>query len=155
MELLAVTLLLSIMVAIALPGLLGLLSRAQVEREFGQLKVMLQLAQRHAMRKGQSCTVLLPINDIEAGTLTSNCVVLGSRTLRKVNVISNRANSQRVNFNFQGNTNSLRTIVVYSYFTDFKRCIVISNGIGMMRSGIYTHSDLSNISANYCQTTRY
>ena len=155
LELLTVMMLVSIMAAIAGPVLLGLFNRAQVEKEFWKLKAMLQLTQRHAMKKSQSCTMLLPINDIEAGMLTSSCAVLGSRTLEKVKVIYNRASSKKVTFNFRGHTSTLRTIVIYSNFTEFKRCMVISNGIGMMRSGIYTGSDLSSISAQYCQTTLY
>ena len=105
------------------------------------------------MRIGQSCAMLLPANDAKNGVLTSSCSVTGNKTLDKVNVRYNRANSKKVNFNYRGNTASLRTIVVYSEWTDFRRCMVISNGIGMMRSGVYTNPDLNKVSAKYCQTT--
>lgn len=152
-EMLTVTSLIGIMAAIAVPSLLGFVNRAQVEKEFSKLRAMLYLTQRNAMRNSESCTMFLPTNNVADGILTSNCSLTGSKTLENVNIIYNRANSKKVNFNFRGNTGSLRTIVVYSELTNWKRCMVISNGIGMMRSGVYTHGDLDSISAKYCQTT--
>ncbi|AFY38141.1 hypothetical protein Lepto7376_1813 [[Leptolyngbya] sp. PCC 7376] len=155
LEILAVILLLGITAAIASPSLLGFLARAKVDSAFSELRAMLQLAQRNAIRNSKTCTMFLPENNSENGVLTSDCSVTGNETLEDARIKYNRANSKKVSFSYRGNTGSLRTIVVYSESTNFKRCMVISNGLGMMRSGVYTRNDLTTISASYCQTTRY
>ncbi|OKH12913.1 Tfp pilus assembly protein FimT/FimU [[Limnothrix rosea] IAM M-220] len=152
-EILVVMLMVGVMAAIASPGVLGFLARAKVNRGLSRLQEMILLTQRNAMRISQSCTMFLPENNSKNGILTSNCGVTGNQILEDVRIKYNRANSKKVNFNYRGNTGSLRTIVIYSVSTDLKRCMVISNGIGMTRTGVYTRNDLENISANFCQTS--
>ena len=153
-ELISVISLIGVTAAISAPSLLGFLARSKVNSGLAELRSMLQLTQRNAMRRSRSCAMLLPDNEIENGVLTSSCSITGSAVLDGIWIKYNRANSKKVNFSYRGHTNSTRTIVLYSNSTKHKRCVVISNGIGMMRSGVYTRNDLTSISATYCQTTR-
>lgn len=150
-ESLAVLLLFGIMAAIATPSLLGFLAQAKINSAFGRLDGLLKLTQREAVKKSQTCTFLLPNNDVENGTISSSCSVTGSETLGDVKIKYNRITSKKVSFSYRGHTNSTRTIVIYSKNADYKRCLVISNGIGMMRKGKYVGS-LASISADYCRT---
>lgn len=152
-EIIVVTLMVGILAAIASPSVLGFLARAKVNRGLSELQSMILLTQRNATRTSQSCTMFLPDNNSKDGILTSNCSVTGNEVLKDVWIKYNRTNSQKVNFNYRGNTGSLRTIVIYSNSTDLKRCMVISNGIGMTRIGIYTEDNLESISATFCQTS--
>lgn len=152
-ETLIVTVMVGIMGAIAAPGMLGFLARAKVDQGFAKAQAVLQLTQREAIKQSETCATLLPDNDSEGGIITSECTSTGSETLTDIKIKYNRANSKEVNFSFRGHTNSMRTIVFYSPKTQHKRCIVISTGIGMIRSGVYTKDDLGSISANHCATS--
>jgi prepilin-type N-terminal cleavage/methylation domain-containing protein len=153
-ETLAVVLMIGIMAAIAAPGMLGFLAKSKVDRGFAALQDMVYLTQREAMKKSQACELTLPENESENAVLTSDCLITGPETLTEVFIKYNYANSKRIKFDYRGGTSPLRTIAIYSPDTDHRRCLVISNGIGMTRSGIYTKETVSKISAEYCQTTR-
>lgn len=154
LEILAVVVMVGIMAAIAAPGMLGFLARAKVDRGFSALQNMVYITQRQAMKKSRDCEITLPTNESENAILTSDCLITGSETLADVFIKYNYVSRKKIKFNYRGETGTLRTIAVYSKDTDYRRCLVISNGIGMTRSGIYTKETESNISATYCQTTR-
>lgn len=152
-ETLVVILMLGVMGAIAGPSLLGFLAKAKVNQAFSELYSSIQITQRSAMRVSNTCTLFLPENNISNGQVTATCALIDSAPFEDVTVKYNRANSKKINFNHRGHTNSTRTIVLYSSDTSYKRCIVISNGIGMVRRGRYTENNLDSISATHCETS--
>ncbi|NJN73257.1 MAG: type II secretion system protein [Limnothrix sp. RL_2_0] len=153
-ETLAVIVIVGVMAAIAAPGMLGFLARSKVDRGFSDLQNMVYTTQREAMKRSRNCEITLPENESENTVLTSDCLITGPETLANVFIKYNYANRQKIKFDYRGGTSPLRTIAIYSPNTNYRRCLVISNGIGMTRSGIYTKETASAISATYCQTTR-
>jgi prepilin-type N-terminal cleavage/methylation domain-containing protein len=151
-ETMTVLLMVGIMAAIGVPSLLGFLAQAKINSAFSRLDGLLKLTQREAVKKSKTCTFSLPNNDTKDSVISSTCSVTGSETLDDVIIKYNRVTSKKVSFSYRGHTSSTRTIVVYSNDTNYKRCLVISNGIGMMRKGKYTGS-LTNIVAEDCKTS--
>lgn len=153
-EILAVILIIGIMAAIAAPSMLGFLARSKVDKGFSALQNMVSITQREAMKRSRSCEITLPENETTDAVLTSDCLITGSETLADVFIKYNYASRKKIQFDYRGGTSPLRTIAIYSLDTNYRRCLVISNGIGMTRSGIYTKETKSGISATHCQTTR-
>ncbi len=152
-EVIVVTLIIGILSAIAVPSFLGFLNRGKVNNGLNVLRSTIQITQREAIKRSKTCSLNLPDNDTSNPILNSECLSVGSRTLNDVMIKYNNPSGQKINFNFRGNTSPLRTIVIYNNNTKYKRCVVISNGIGMVRTGVYTNNNLSSISADYCDTT--
>lgn len=153
LEVLVVVMVIGIMAGLMTPSMLGFVYRGRVNQGLSELKGIVQTTQREAIKKSQSCTVDLPLNETENPIITGTCLITGSVVLENVKIKYNNANSNKINFNFRGETSPLRTIVIYSDQTKHKKCMVISNGIGMIRVGDYTSNDLLSISADNCQTT--
>ncbi|MGB2927222.1 MAG: type II secretion system protein [Limnothrix sp.] len=152
-EILSVIVMVGVMAAIAAPGMLGFLARSKVDRAFANLQDTVTNTQRQAMKKSQECRVILPENETENGLLSSNCLITGAEEFTDIFIKYNKKDIKNITFNYRGGTSPLRTIVLYSKNTEYKRCLVISNGIGMTRKGVYTKNDLANISASHCKTT--
>jgi len=152
-ELLIVTLIIGIVGAICAPSFFGFLNRAKVNYALTILRSTITITQREAIKRSKTCSLNLPNNDTQNPLFSSECLSVGSRTLNEVFIKYNNPSGQKINFDFRGNTTPLRTIVIYHPKTNYKRCIVISNGIGMVRTGVYTNNNLSSISASYCQTS--
>ncbi len=138
-ETLTVIIIIVILSAIAAPGLLGMLNRNKVNTALAQVQGALQEAQRVAMRKGQQCIVTLT-----SSTVTGPCLVTGDRTLPSGVALATNPNPATVTFSFRGNTNNSVKIVLYSDDSNQqKKCLVISNGLGIMRTGKYSGSTTS------------
>ncbi|MBV5257836.1 prepilin-type N-terminal cleavage/methylation domain-containing protein [Synechococcus moorigangaii CMS01] len=152
LEILIVLLIAGILTAIATPSFIGFINRAKVNQDLAELQGLLQLAQREAIKKSQTCTVTLAEQDLDNPSLTATCLSTNARILDNVKLKYNNS-GRDINFDFRGHSNPLRTIVLYSDFTDHRRCLVISNGIGMIRVGVYQGESLSNIVSSSCQTT--
>lgn len=150
-EILIVTLMMGILASLASPSLLAFVERSKVNRAFANLSTALEATQQEAVKRSQSCTLQLPTNNSENGVLNSSCLTTGADALENVKITYN--GSGTINFNYRGNTNSQSTMVIYSEATNFKRCIVISTGIGMIRKGTYESNHLTSISATACRTT--
>jgi prepilin-type N-terminal cleavage/methylation domain-containing protein len=153
-ELIIVTLIIGILSVIVVPSFLGFLTRAKVNNGLSLLQGNIQITQREAMKRSKSCILNLPNNNTKDGTLSSTCSSTGDRKLKDVFVVYNNPSGQKINFNFRGHTSPLRTIVIYHPDTKHKRCVVVSNGIGMVRTGVYTNDNLATISATHCQTSQ-
>jgi len=148
-EMLVIVAVIGILAAIAAPSFLGLLNQKKVDDALAQVQGALQEAQREAIRKSKSCEVTVP--NTNNPTLTSPCFVTGSRTLKGITI--RRPNSiSSITFNLKGGTNNGGTIVfALSNNTATKqKCLVISPGIGLMRTGNYANSDTSGSSAENC-----
>lgn len=140
-ETLIVVIIIGILSAIAAPGLLGMLNRNKVNTALDEVQGALREAQREAMRKGQQCTVTL---DSTNSKVTGSCLVTGDRTLPSGVALGTNPNPATVTFYFRGNTNNSAKIVLYSDDSNQqKKCLVISSGLGIMRTGNYSGSTTS------------
>lgn len=165
-EILIALVILGVLSAIAAPSFLSLFNRNKVNDALAQVRGALQEAQRQAIRNSKSCTVTIDpttkrITGSPDGCLpterdlcderdaSNNCVKAA------VAIITNLTGTPpSLQFSFRGNTNKLGTIVVYSSDSSTNKmgCLVVSNGIGVMRTGYYDGSIASTaaIDPNSC-----
>lgn len=151
-ETLTIVIIIGILSAIAAPGLLGMLNRNKVNTALDEVQGALQEAQREAMRKSQSCTVTL---DSTNSKFTGSCLATGDRTLPSGVSLATNLDPSTVTFSFRGNTNNSGKIVVYSNDSNQqKKCLVISNGLGIIRTGNYSGStpSVTPTTTNDCTT---
>ncbi|MGL5875459.1 MAG: GspH/FimT family pseudopilin [Xenococcaceae cyanobacterium] len=168
-ELLVVVIIVGIFAAIAIPNFLGLFSQVQVREGMGQVKGALKEAQRQAMRKGKRCKVKIETITIdgesrvrittaeEAGFDYTGCL-LSDRILPigiAIRTTTPFGSPPKIVFSHKGNTTQSGTIITYSpNNTDEKKCMTISNGLGIMREGDYTRDLSFSINGNlYCKTS--
>jgi prepilin-type N-terminal cleavage/methylation domain-containing protein len=150
-ELLAGLGIVGILAAIASVSFLGMVERGRVNEAANVLRGMIQTSQREAIKKSQDCIIRLPPKQTRDPVISSSCAATGDRQLRNVAIQYNQTNQIRINY--QGRLSQRRTIVVYSNNTGYKRCLVVSNFIGMTRTGRYTNPSVATVSADFCQTT--
>ncbi|BAW97046.1 hypothetical protein NIES970_19900 [[Synechococcus] sp. NIES-970] len=149
-ELLAGLGIVGILGAIASVSFLGMVERGRVNEAANVLRGLIQTSQREAIKKSRDCIIRLPPKQTRNPVISSNCSVTGDRQLRNVAIQYNQTN--QIQINYQGRLSQRRTIVVYSDNTEYKRCLVVSNFIGMTRTGRYTNQDIATVSADFCET---
>ena len=141
---------------VGVPSFLQMFQRFQTNSAFDQVRGAVKEAQLQAIRTSRTCT--LTINEtnrrITTATTADNGCLLNTVQLPDSTSIRTAAADRTVRFNFQGNTNTTQTIVVYNNSTNYNKCLVISNGIGMMRWGNYTgNPNPSNtLNGDFCNT---
>jgi prepilin-type N-terminal cleavage/methylation domain-containing protein len=155
-----------ILMAVAVPSLLGLLSQTRVKDGLRQVEGSLKEAQRQAMRLGQPCTIKMDATDntIKPDPDTPRCLS-ESRTISRdidfkgdVADPANNANSIDVSFTHKGNNGGgERTIVIYRIKSDgqpvtngVQKCVVLTGGLGGVKSGIYNGDVSGNIDKTNC-----
>ena len=154
-ELLVVVIIIGILAAIAIINLLGLLRQNEIKEALTQLEGAVKEAQRQAMRQGKRCTVEFDTTTNQITGNPSNCLLSSRQLSDQITMSTNLPTSPpRIIFSYKGNTTNSGTIVLSSsQATDEKRCFVISNGLGIMRTGIYTRDLSQPIDGyNYCKT---
>jgi prepilin-type N-terminal cleavage/methylation domain-containing protein len=157
-ELLVVVIVIGILAAIIIPNFLGLLDTQKVKVGFEQVHGALKEAQRQAIRRGKSCRVKIEaiyVNDKTryrvsivsqpgfdyTGCLSSDRLLSENLAVRTTNSFA--GNPPKITFSYKGNTTQSGTIIVYNRKNQYyKKCMTISNGLGIMREGIYD-KDLS------------
>jgi type II secretory pathway pseudopilin PulG len=145
-EIAAVTVMVGIMAAIAMPSMLGMQARSDLKDAQNQVKGALQGAQRIAIKKGQSCAIRFTTTGVTAVDSTSGCVP-NPVTLDTGMSLEWRSGdsgsfsssgNQDLTFSYRGNpdnANNLWFVLKYPSRTPEQKCIVMSAGLGIMRSG--------------------
>jgi prepilin-type N-terminal cleavage/methylation domain-containing protein len=142
-ELMVAILVMGILVAIAAPNLAQWLRQKQVDWAFSQVEFALQETQMEAIKRHQVCH--LEVTRGTEPTLTGNCLVTGDRILQDVTLDykldSSSSNPWIIPFNENGENrpvSSAGTLWLRSVNgTVRSKCLVISQGIGLRRSGKY------------------
>jgi prepilin-type N-terminal cleavage/methylation domain-containing protein len=151
-EMLVAMIVVGILAAIITPNFLGLLNQNRVKEAQRQVEAALKEAQRQAIRRGRNCTVTI---DTSAKTLssTNNCL-LSTRTLdTQVSITANDGNANTISFTHKGIVSPGKTIVVYNSSSNEKKCVVVSDGLGSLRTGDYTGDVATTLTANSCTTS--
>lgn len=120
--------------AIAAPSFISWQGKNKVNNALQELRGALQASQRQAMRKSKNCIVYVP----DGNQITGTCLPNGTIILPKgVGIASSTLTPKQVQFSFKGNTADGGTIVVSATdsSTSYQRCLVVSPGIGLMRTG--------------------
>ena len=157
-ETLLAVIVVSILAVVTAPSVIGLFHQNQVMDGFVQLRGAIKESQRIAMRRGKRCKIRLDIAKQEVnisppdakGTYTG--CLLSERKLPD-GVLFKTNSHPNIVFSARGNTNSAKTIVVYSRNTQAQRCLVISLGLGIMRSGNYKGDVDHPLTYKHCHTT--
>ncbi|MGK7937293.1 MAG: Tfp pilus assembly protein FimT/FimU [Xenococcaceae cyanobacterium] len=158
LEMLLAVIVVGILAAVTAPSLIGLFNQNRVKEGFAQVRGAIKESQRQAKRRGRRCKIRLDTAKQEInistpdGKINYTGCLLGERKLPDGVFFKNNSHSNIV-FSPKGNTNSAKTIVVYSPHTQAKRCLVISLGLGIMRSGNYTGNIDNPLTYKHCDTT--
>lgn len=152
--------LIGILAAIAIPSFIGLLERHRVNEGFAQVKGAIKEAQRQAIRRGRRCKIRIDTTNRKIHVSAPdthgnyNGCLLSERTLPRGVAIKTNYTTPVITFSPRGNTNSAGTIVVYNVNSgQIKKCMAISLGLGIIRSGDYTGEINTSVSATRCKTT--
>lgn len=136
LESVSITVIIGILAAIITPNFWKMYEQFEVDRSLEQLQGALQEAQKNAVKKSQTCTVTIDTIGKKI-TGSSGCLLEGRNLPTAVTI--GHTGSNTVNFTFRGETNvgSAKTIILYNSSQSNKKCLVISAGIGLMRTGNY------------------
>ncbi|QUS60147.1 prepilin-type N-terminal cleavage/methylation domain-containing protein [Synechocystis sp. PCC 7339] len=151
-EVVVVAVIVSILASLALPSFGKMQARNQLRSAMAEVQGAIQEAQRNAIKRGSSCTVV-----INPSTRTVNQASLGSTgcvpspvTIKTNTGISftQPSTTTTITFSYKGNPSSTNitagnddVIVLRHEITSLEpRCLVVSSGIGIMRSGYYQGS---------------
>lgn len=142
--------------SMAMPSFMGVKARMDTRNGLDTLKQTLQQAQRNAIKMGKECRVQLsPSSNPPKIILDTDPKYNGCLTYREVpleNVVfHHNFSSPNIRFSYKGNSTNLGTMVVESVnVTGIRYCLVMSNFIGMMRSGNYVEVP-PTVSATHCK----
>lgn len=161
LELLTAIAIAGILAAIASPSFLGFVNKARIRKAHSDVFGLLLESQRNAVKNSRDCVVTLTPG-LET-TLTSTCS--GDRTLSDAELSHNGAESNgggdtildvanELIFNFKGETqtsinglgDSTNLVIIVSDQDgshNYQKCIVVSDGIGLIRQGTYPSKDIS------------
>lgn len=164
MEILIALIIAGILGAFMLPSLMGLVQGNELKSAQDQVQNALRDAQRQAIRRSKSCEIIFDVTanppriytdgtEANKGCLTNTDQTLSKSVKMNVNLADNK-----IQYSFKGHTNKLGTIVVYSKGWNANnptksRCVVVSENLGITRSGVYTGNPTATISATSCQTS--
>ena len=152
-EMLAVTIIIGIISAIAVPNLLGTIRRNQVNEALEQINGAIKEAQRQAIRQGRLCRINIDITNNELTGNPPSCLLSDREINDNITVRTNIAGTPpNIPFSFKGSTTRSGTIVVSSNLVNLQRCFVISLGLGITRIGNYTGNSTGSVSATNCQS---
>ena len=138
-EMAAVSVVVGIMAAMSFPSMAGMMARNDLRGNAQSVQSALQEAQRTAIKRGQSCTVTIAANlsALPAGCISSTPNLATNTTIST----SGYGSPATITFSYKGNptmtgtANTDRFIIVSNTRTSDRKCIAISEGIGIMRSG--------------------
>jgi type II secretory pathway pseudopilin PulG len=127
---------------IATQSFLALLNNKKVDNALMRVELALKQAQREAIKTSKSCVVSIP-NGVNI-QLTSNCLDSSDWSIQDIDI--NRPPSlETLTFDFKGRINdpSDGGIIVLSLpdGSGSPKCLEISTGIGLMRTGSYDGSN--------------
>lgn len=145
-EVLIIVVVVGILAAIAVPSFLGWYNRQKVNQALTQVQGALKEAQREAIKKSKSCEINIPTGSNQ--TIASDCFVTGSRTLDGVSIRRSKNPSWTVTYDFKGRTKDIANAgtIFFSVPNNSmpEKCLVISQGIGIMRTGTFDNSSSAN-----------
>jgi prepilin-type N-terminal cleavage/methylation domain-containing protein len=150
-ELLIVVIVIGILMAVSIPSFLGKLTTYRVRDAIKQVESALKEAQQQALSRSIVCELIF---NTTTKIITANPTQCLSEERIFDSDINLAANRLRFSFSHRGTTTNSGTIVVFSSKNSSeKRCLAISNGSGIMRTGIYTNNSTSSVRATYCNST--
>lgn len=160
-ETLIVVIVIGILAAIAVPSFISSFDRVKLNQTVAEVRGVLQEAQREAIRRSQACDVIL---DLSRRAVTASCPISGDRQLPgRVEMVTNisqaTGNPIKISFGILGTaeftvssavnppppTDSSGKIIFYVSHSLIheKKCLAISNTLGLTRAGAYTGNSIA------------
>ena len=134
-----------ILAAAAISSMLQWMEQRRVNDALVRIEGALRESQREAIKRNATCTVTIPQGVDQ--TVTGDCLVTGDRELESVMLNHNRQGNWQISFDFKGRNNDPgqagRLWLDLPNRDVQPRCLVISFGIGLMRTGNYDPQDSS------------
>lgn len=160
-EIIVTLVIVGVLAAVAVPSFESLYNRNKINKALTEVEGALKEAQREAVKRGKKCEVTLDnVNHKVTGPCSLERVLAedkdGDGVIEPPHegvFMSFNGTLATTTFSFQGTTTDNGTIVLYQFpsANSYKRCLVISNGPGIMRTGYYNASLTSPINADECQ----
>ena len=152
-EMLAVTIMIAVVAAIASPSLIGVLRQNQVNAALEKLNGAIKEVQRQAIRQGRMCRINIDIANKQLTGNPTSCLLSDRKIDNNVTIRTNLSGTPpNISFSHKGSTTKSGTIVVSSDLVSTQKCFVISLGLGITRTGNYTGSSTGSVSAANCQS---
>jgi prepilin-type N-terminal cleavage/methylation domain-containing protein len=139
-ESLIVVAIIGIVTAMAIPSFIAAQNRAKLNQAMEMVVASLQQSQREAMRRNQSCSVMLDKNtDKIAGQ--QGCLLSGDVNLPEAIDLDYTGVSGNIQYGIRGNTTTNKSIFlkVKDNLTN-GRCLTVSAPLGIIRLGSYDAS---------------
>jgi prepilin-type N-terminal cleavage/methylation domain-containing protein len=147
LEMAVVSVIVGILASMAIPSMMSGMGKNQLQSSMGQVKGAIQEAQRSAIKSGASCTVTI---DPDARTVTGSPVGCISSPVSipdkdEITFITPTTSTPLI-FSYKGNPDNASELIIAleSEKTTQQYCLVVSSGIGIMRSGVYDESRTSD-----------
>jgi prepilin-type N-terminal cleavage/methylation domain-containing protein len=145
-ESLTIIMIIGVLATIATPSFLSWLSNKKVENALVRVEGALKEAQRQAIARSKPCVVTIPTGVNQQ--ITSTCLGSSDWVIQEVN-ISRPSSLATLNFDFKGRVrtpgNSGTIILSLPNNTVRQKCLEISVGIGLMRTGTYDGTSCNSL----------
>lgn len=145
-----ITIIIGVLAAIAVPSFREVLRRMEVNQAMTLMQGTIQDVQNQSIKRSKTCSVAIDTVNKKMTAGIGNCNVFSNELPRSVTILNNGGNPT---FDYRGQTTTLQTIVIANASQSNKKCLVISNGIGMIRTGNYTGNLDSPINSSNCITS--
>lgn len=152
-EILVTIALTGILAAITAPGFISWLENKKIDDVSASIEGALKEAQSTSVRRNEACTVSITSTTVSATPTT--CLPTGTRTISATGSERNIAVSvtnNTVKFTSKGTTLDTEPFIIYRVNNGTNvgkmKCIVVSSGIGIVRSGTYNSTTAPTVPAS-------
>ena len=153
-EMVSAVIVLGIVAVITMPSLVGWMNYTQVKQGIAQIEGAIKEGQRQATRMGKPCQVIIDTvnNRVTAQTVEAtpvNCLLSNRELNDNLDIETNDATITFSSKATPDNNADSVYIVFMTNGTDEQRCLVVSPGLGIMRSGRY-NGEPATLNSNNC-----
>ncbi|QCS50144.1 type II secretion system protein [Picosynechococcus sp. PCC 11901] len=153
-ELMVAIFMAGILATISAPVMFGFVNRSKLTSARSELFGALEEVQRQAIRRSINCRFILPSSPAINPTFDSDCFVTGDRSLEGITLRHNGASVKSTDFlfDFRGRTSDMTSnlltgdlvlILTKNGNLGNQKCVIVSRGLGLVRSGNYPSGDSS------------
>jgi prepilin-type N-terminal cleavage/methylation domain-containing protein len=157
-EMLAVLMIVGVLMAIATPSVLAMMSRAKLTNAVDRVRDTLELSRSQTTQKNKKCNVYIPTGN----QIVSDCLVTADSTSSGITGVTDGLPSVKlddkddiliensdsavpllkITYNFKGITQNSGTVILSSRDnpTGEKKCLIVEAGIGLVRTGKYINN---------------
>jgi prepilin-type N-terminal cleavage/methylation domain-containing protein len=154
-EMLVTVVIVGVLMSLAISSFVGMYNQNQLKDALRQVEASIKEAQKQAKKKGKTCKIKLDTVTIdgkirnrvtivkntdpgESGKDYTGCLLSDQILPESVSLVTNIPGStNKITFSYKGNTPTSGTIKLSATNTSSEKCLVISNGLGIIRTGQY------------------